>query len=100
MCAWDLWPRPGWVPGPWRRQARSRTLIGVPARHVALWLAIRLRTRDASGQTSAEYIGVLLVVAAIISALLLTDPGQAIGDKLSQIVRDIAGSGELACGAW
>jgi hypothetical protein len=25
---------------------------------VALWLAIRLRTRDASGQTSAEYIGV------------------------------------------
>jgi len=65
----------------------------VPARHVALWVAIRLRTRDASGQTSAEYIGVLLVVAAIIGALLLTDPGQAIGDKLSQIVRDIAGSG-------
>jgi hypothetical protein len=67
----------------------------VPARHVALSPAIRLRVRlrDVSGQTSAEYIGVLLVVAAIIGALLLTDPGQAIGDKLSQIVRDIAGGG-------
>jgi hypothetical protein len=63
----------------------------VSARLVPLALAIRLRTRDPSGQTSAEYIGVLLVVAAIITALLLTDPGQAIGDKLSQIVRDIAG---------
>ena len=42
-------------------------------------------------QTAAEYLGVLLVVAAIILAIGLTDPGQAISGKLSQIVHDIAG---------
>jgi hypothetical protein len=34
---------------------------------------------------------VLLVVAAIILAIGLTDPGHAISGKLSQIVHDIAG---------
>ena len=43
------------------------------------------------GQTAAEYLGVLLVVVAIIVAIFATDPGQAIGDKLSQLVSDIAG---------
>jgi Flp pilus assembly pilin Flp len=54
-------------------------------------LAIRLLARDPSGQTGAEYLGVLLVVAAIIVAIVATDPGQAISDELSEIVRDIAG---------
>lgn len=56
-----------------------------------LSVATRLLARDPSGQTGAEYLGVLLVVAAIIVAIVATDPGQAISDKLSEIVRDIAG---------
>jgi hypothetical protein len=44
-----------------------------------------------TAQTGAEYLGVLLVVAAIIAALVATGPGQAIGDKLSEVVRDISG---------
>jgi hypothetical protein len=52
---------------------------------------VMLSVRDPSGQTGAEYLGVLLVVAAIIVAIVATDPGQAISDKLSDIVRDIAG---------
>ena len=34
-------------------------------------------------ETAAEYLGVLLVVAAIITAIAWTDPGQAISGKLS-----------------
>ncbi len=56
-----------------------------------LSVATRLLARDPRGQTAAEYLGVLLVVAAIIVAIVATDPGQAISDKLSDIVRDIAG---------
>ena len=44
-------------------------------------LGADLRSR---GQTGAEYLGVLLVVAAIITALVAPGPGQAIGDKLSE----------------
>jgi hypothetical protein len=55
-----------------------------------LYIAVRVRSLDARGQTAAEYLGLLLVVAAIVTALLWTGPGQAIGDKLTQIVRDIA----------
>jgi Flp pilus assembly pilin Flp len=47
--------------------------------------------RDETGQSGAEYLGVLLVVAAIIVAIVATDPGQAISDELSKIVRDIVG---------
>ena len=41
----------------------------------------------------------LLVVAAIVTAIAWTDPGQAISDKLSEIVRDIAGR-PVACPRW
>jgi hypothetical protein len=56
-----------------------------------LWVAIRVRSLDTRGQTAAEYLGLLLVVAAIVAALLWTGPGQAISDKLTDVVRDIAG---------
>jgi hypothetical protein len=46
---------------------------------------------SARAQTAAEYLGVLLVVAAIVTAIAWTDPGQAISGKLSEIVHDIAG---------
>jgi hypothetical protein len=49
------------------------------------------RLRAARAQTAAEYLGVLLVVAAIVTAIAWTDPGQAITGELSNIVRDIAG---------
>jgi hypothetical protein len=54
-------------------------------------LLIRVRLYDARGQTAAEYLGLLLLVAAIVAALLWTGPGQALGEKLTEVVRDIAG---------
>jgi hypothetical protein len=80
-----------WVPGPWRARGGGRSVQSVHGRRVMLYLAVRVRMLDTRGQTAAEYLGLLLLVAAIITALLVTGPGQAIGDKLSQIVRDIAG---------
>lgn len=60
-------------------------------RLILLCFKARSLVRDSSGQTAAEYLGVLLVVAAIIIAIAWTDPGQAISSKLSEIIRDIAG---------
>ena len=87
--AWDLWPCRIGSSRPWRALRRGRSLVRARAPRHAL-LAIRL-ARAPRGQTAAEYLGVLLVVAAIIVAIVATDPGQAISDKLSEIVRDIAG---------
>jgi hypothetical protein len=63
----------------------------VRERVLELLVKARFFARDTSAQTAAEYLGVLLVVAAIVTAIAWTDPGQAISGKLSQIVRDIAG---------
>jgi fumarate reductase subunit D len=63
----------------------------VRERVILLLVKARWFVRGAGAQTAAEYLGVLLVVAAIILAIGLTDPGQAISGKLSQIVHDIAG---------
>jgi pilus assembly protein Flp/PilA len=63
----------------------------VRERVATVTVAVSSAVRDPRGQTAAEYLGVLLVVVAIILALIGTDPGQAIIYKLSQIVRDIAG---------
>jgi hypothetical protein len=51
----------------------------------------RVLLGDESAQSAAEYLGVLLVVAAIITAIAWTDPGQAISGKLSELVHDVAG---------
>jgi hypothetical protein len=51
----------------------------------------RMRGAQTRGQTAAEYVGVLLVVSAIIAALATTGVGHELTDKLSELVRDIAG---------
>jgi hypothetical protein len=49
--------------------------------------------RDQRGQTSAEYMGMLLVVAVVIGALLATGLGGAIADRAGQAICAIAGQG-------
>ncbi len=51
-----------------------------------------LRARSASGQTAAEYMGVLLVVSVVIGAIV-TGPGPKIASHLPHLVNCIAGGG-------
>ena len=42
------------------------------------------RMRDESGQTAAEYMGVIVVIAAILAAVV----GSGIGGKLTTLIQD------------
>jgi hypothetical protein len=80
-----------WVPRPWRRAHRGRSVVRVRRHILELWVRVRCWMAASTAQTGAEYLGLLLVVAAIIAALVATGPGPAIGDKLTDLVRDISG---------
>ncbi|MPZ86775.1 MAG: hypothetical protein GEU81_01655 [Nitriliruptorales bacterium] len=51
------------------------------------------RLRRESGQTAAEYLGIVVVVAVIIGVLATTDIGTEIRDGVLQMIQDILGSG-------
>ena len=54
--------------------------------------------RKEAGQTAAEYVGVLLVVAAIIAAVATSQIGTQIGCQAKALVQKIAGLEAAACG--
>jgi Flp pilus assembly pilin Flp len=51
------------------------------------------RTREERGQTAAEYMGILFVVAAIIAALITADVPEKIGDAAATLIDKIANGG-------
>jgi len=51
----------------------------------------RLRAREVHGQSSAEYVGVLLIVSVIVAGVVTTEVGHDLTRALSGLVRDIAG---------
>jgi len=51
------------------------------------------RARENRGQTAAEYMGVLLVVAAIITAVATSAIGDEIRTQAVNLVKKIAGGG-------
>lgn len=56
-------------------------------RSVQSWLSERLD--DERGQTAAEYIGMIVVVAAFILAMSTTDIGDAIAGKIKEAIDKI-----------
>ena len=56
--------------------------------------AVRNRVKDQSGQTAAEYMGILLVVAVIIGALIAADVDGKIAEAAKTMVDKIAGGNE------
>jgi pilus assembly protein Flp/PilA len=52
------------------------------------------RSREERGQTAAEYMGVLLVVSAIIAAVVGMGLGDTIGDQAEKLIKRIGGFGE------
>ena len=57
-------------------------------------VGIRNRVSDQSGQTAAEYMGILLVVAVIIGALIAADVDGKIAKAAGDMVDKIAGGNE------
>ena len=56
--------------------------------------AARNRLEEQRGQTAAEYMGILLVVAVIIGALIAANVDGAIADAANDMVKKIAGGKE------
>ncbi len=50
------------------------------------------RVSSQAGQTAAEYLGVLVVVAAVIGALATADPGRAVASGIQDAICRVAGS--------
>jgi Flp pilus assembly pilin Flp len=58
-------------------------------------VGLRHRVADQSGQTAAEYMGILLVVAVIIGALIAANVDGAIADAANEMVKKISGGKEV-----
>lgn len=56
-------------------------------------LTRRARERE-EGQTSAEYIGIILVVVGIIAAIAATDIGDAVSTKIGQAIDSVKAGGK------
>jgi Flp pilus assembly pilin Flp len=54
-----------------------------------LLYAIAERTREQRGQTAAEYMGILLIVAVIIGALYTSNLGHKISTLVGQLIDSI-----------
>jgi len=57
-------------------------------------VALRTRAAEQRGQTAAEYMGILLVVAVIIAGLITADVDGAISRAANTMVDKIAGGKE------
>ena len=57
-------------------------------------VALRRRAAEQRGQTAAEYMGILLVVAVIIGALIAANVDGRIADAANSMVDKIAGGNE------
>ena len=57
-------------------------------------VALRNRVEDQRGQTAAEYMGILLVVAVIIGALIAANIDGKIADAANSMVEKISGGKE------
>lgn len=48
---------------------------------------------DERGQTAAEYLGIIAVIAVIVGVLATTDIGEALRTQITNAIRDIGGGG-------
>ncbi|MER7518546.1 Flp family type IVb pilin [Streptomyces sp. NPDC126499] len=60
--------------------------------HAGSW-ATRHETRRDRGQTAVEYLGIIVVVVAIVVAITGTDIGQNIKDAITRKIASLTGGG-------
>jgi len=51
--------------------------------------SVRRRAKDDSGQTAAEYMGIIVVIAIIIAAIVSTDIGNDLAEKIQTKIGEI-----------
>ncbi|MFI1712788.1 Flp family type IVb pilin [Streptomyces litmocidini] len=64
-------------------KALTRAKVGVTSRLL----------RGDRGQTAVEYLGIIVVVVAIVIAITGTDIGKSIKDAITQKIADLTGGG-------
>lgn len=64
-----------------------------PFLHLLVWLQTAELRRDDRGQTAAEYLGLIVLVGAIVIAITKLDIGNQIGAAIGARVKAIAGLG-------
>jgi hypothetical protein len=55
--------------------------------------ALRARALDARGQTASEYMGILLVVAILVAAVIKSGAADTIRDRIGDLVDQISHGG-------
>ena len=56
------------------------------------YVALRVRALDERGQTASEYMGILLIVAVIIAAIVKSGVAATISDRIGELVDQIGGN--------
>ena len=51
--------------------------------------SVRERMRDESGQTAAEYMGVIVLIAAILAAIAVSGIGGKLSRTITQAIQDV-----------
>ncbi|MEU9856737.1 Flp family type IVb pilin [Streptomyces sp. NPDC047974] len=54
---------------------------------------VRVATRGDRGQTAVEYLGIIVVVVAIVIAITGTDIGSSIKNAIAQKITELTGGG-------
>jgi hypothetical protein len=57
---------------------------------ISAWVAVANRAREQRGQTAAEYMGILLIVALIIGALVTLDVDGKISGYVGDFIDNIS----------
>ena len=59
-----------------------------------LWVRMQTRLSEERGQTAAEYMGILFVVAIIIGAVVAIDIDDQIANAAESLIDEISGGGK------
>ena len=59
-----------------------------------LWVRAQSRLAEERGQTAAEYMGILFIVAIIIGAIVTAGIHNDIADAADSLIEEIAGGGK------
>lgn len=76
------------------RDAALRTYSTIKVQASDLGSRVRERLADETGQTAAEYMGIIVLIGFILAAIFALDIDDTISDQIGAVVDAIAGGDE------